>query len=53
MIKPMMGFDLFEIDGWTSSPAHLFAMKGRQKRGPGTRQAGDQNIPRYRAYFQE
>ena len=46
MIKPMMDFDLFKIDGWTSFPAHLFAIKGRQKRGPGTGQTGDQNIPK-------
>ena len=27
--------------GTTSSPAHLFAIRGRQKRGPGTRQTRD------------
>ena len=28
-----------------SSPAHLFAIRGRRKRGPGTLQTRDQNLP--------
>ena len=35
----------------TSSPAHLFAIRGRRKRGPGTLQTRDQNLPKQRAYF--
>ena len=35
----------------TSSSAHLFAIRGRQKRGPGTLQTRDQNLPKLRAYF--
>ena len=30
----------------TSSPAHLFAIRGRPKRGPGTLQTRDQNLPK-------
>ena len=30
----------------TSSPAHLFAIRGRQKRSPGTLQTRDQNLPK-------
>ena len=30
----------------TSSPAHLFAIRGRRKRGPGTLQTRDQNLPK-------
>ena len=37
----------------TSSPAHLFAISGRRKRGPGTLKTRDQNLPKKRAYFKE
>ena len=30
----------------SSSPAHLFAIRGRRKRGPGTLQTRDQNLPK-------
>ena len=30
----------------TSSPAHLFAIRGKRKRGPGTLQTRDQNLPK-------
>ena len=30
----------------TSSPAHLFAKRGRRKRGPGTLHTREQNLPR-------
>ena len=30
----------------TSSPAHLFSIRGRRKRGPGTLQTRDQNLPK-------
>ena len=30
----------------TSSLAHLFAIRGRRKRGPGTLQTRDQNLPK-------
>ena len=30
----------------TSSPAHLFAIRGRRKRGPGTLQTRDENLPK-------
>ena len=29
----------------SSSPAHLFAIRGKRKRGPGTLQTRDQNLP--------
>ena len=35
----------------TSSPVHLFSIRGKRKRGPGTLQARDQNLPKQRAYF--
>ena len=28
-----------------SSPAHLFAIRGKRKRGPGALQTRDQNLP--------
>ena len=34
-----------------SSPVHLVAIRGRRKRGPGTLQTRDQNLPKKRAYF--
>ena len=37
----------------SSSPAHLFAIRGRRKRGLGTLQTPDQNLPKERAYFSE
>ena len=30
----------------TSSPKHLFAIRGKRKRGPGTLQTRDQNLPK-------
>ena len=30
----------------TSSPAHLFAIRGRRERGPGTLHTRDQNLPK-------
>ena len=30
----------------TSSPAHLFVIRGKRKRGPGTLQTRDQNLPK-------
>ena len=30
----------------SSSPAHLFAIRERRKRGPGTLQTRDQNLPK-------
>ena len=30
----------------SSSPAHLFTVRGRRKRGPGTLQTRDQNLPK-------
>ena len=45
-----MGGYLAQSVSWailaTSSPAHLFAIRGKQKRGPGTLQTRDQNLPK-------
>ena len=38
----LVGFE----PGTTSSPAHLFAIRERRKRGPGTLQTRDQNFPK-------
>ena len=40
---------LVSLDGTvilSSSPEHLLAIRGRQKRGPGTLQTRDQNLPK-------
>ena len=37
----------------TLSPAHLFVIRGKRKRDPKTLQTRDQNLPKYRAYFEK
>ena len=37
----------------TSSPAHIFAIRGRRKIGPGTLQTRDQNLPNLRKHWKQ
>ena len=45
-IKTLREYHGLYVQSSTSSPAHLFAIKGRQKRGLGTPQTQDQNLPK-------
>ena len=47
MLEDTCGSFKNQLGGWAaSSPVHLFAIRGRRKRGPGTLQTRDQNLPK-------